>query len=50
MSLLARTKVIWLNKNKAVKRNVIILKLCGAPDFVEFALGRFSHFYIAIVW
>ena len=25
-------------------------KLCGAPDFVEFVLGRFSHFYIAYTY
>ena len=29
---------------------VILLKLCAAPDFVEFVLSRFSHFYIAIAY
>ena len=29
---------------------LVLLKLCLAPDFVEFVLGRFSQFYIAIVY
>ena len=29
---------------------LVFLKLCGAPDFVEFVLSRFSHFNIAIAY
>ena len=29
---------------------LVLLKLCGAPDCVEFVLGRFSHFHIAIAY
>ena len=29
---------------------LVLLKLCGAPDFVEFVFGRFSYFYIAIAY
>ena len=29
---------------------LVLLKLYWAPDIVEFVLGRFSHFYIAIAY
>ena len=29
---------------------LVLLKVYWAPDFVEFVLGRFSHFYIAIAY
>ena len=29
---------------------VVLLKLCGSQDFVEFVLGRFSHFTFAIAY
>ena len=29
---------------------LVLLNLCWAPDFVEFVIGRFSDFYIAIAY
>ena len=44
---------LWCNSVSVKKHQqgvLVLLKLYGTPDFVEFVLGRFSHFYIATAY